>query len=46
MLRGQNQSQSEVGPPQRIRFSYDSLSQAQGKGAAFKLRPGDVLIVE
>jgi polysaccharide export outer membrane protein len=33
-------------PPQRIRFDYDAVAQARGKGAQFKLRPGDVLIVE
>ena len=36
----------EGGKPQRIRFDYGAVSQAAGKGAAFKLRPGDVLIVE
>jgi polysaccharide biosynthesis/export protein len=39
-------SPPDGGAPQRIRFSYDALAQASGKGAAFKLRPGDVLIVE
>ncbi|MBK7862780.1 MAG: polysaccharide biosynthesis/export family protein [Archangiaceae bacterium] len=33
-------------PPQRIRFDYDAVAQARGSGASFKLRPGDVLIVE
>jgi len=32
--------------PQRIRFEYDALTKAAGKGASFKLRPGDVLMVE
>jgi polysaccharide export outer membrane protein len=32
--------------PQRIRFDYDQVVRAQGKGAGFKLRPGDVMIVE
>ena len=34
------------GKAQRIRFDYDAVSEARGKGASFKLRPGDVLIVE
>lgn len=34
------------GKAQRIRFDYDAVSQARGKGASFKLRPGDVIIVE
>lgn len=37
---------SDGGPAQRIRFDYEAVSQARGKGASFKLRPGDVLIVE
>src|SRR5262245_25842045 len=32
--------------PQRIRFDYEAAAQAKGKGAGFRLRPGDVLIVE
>jgi polysaccharide export outer membrane protein len=32
--------------PQRIRFDYETLSRAQGKGAGFRLKAGDVLIVE
>ncbi len=30
----------------RIRFDYDVVTRAQGKGAAFRLKAGDVLIVE
>jgi polysaccharide biosynthesis/export protein len=37
---------SDGGKPQRIRFDFDAVSQVRGKGAAFRLRPGDVLIVE
>ena len=37
---------SDGGKPLRIRFDYDAVSQAKGKGAGFRLRPGDVLIVE
>ena len=32
--------------PVRIRFDYESVSRARGKGAGFRLRPGDVMIVE
>jgi polysaccharide biosynthesis/export protein len=32
--------------PVRIRFDYDQLLRAQGKGAGFRLKPGDVLVVE
>jgi polysaccharide export outer membrane protein len=35
-----------VEKPQRIRFDYDQVVRAQGKGAGFRLRPGDVMIVE
>ena len=34
------------GNPQRIRFSYDSLTQLKGRGAAFRLQGGDVVVVE
>jgi polysaccharide export outer membrane protein len=30
----------------RIRFRYDSLVQSTGRGAAFKLKAGDVVVVE
>ena len=30
----------------RIRFRYDELSQADSKAATFRLRPGDVVVVE
>ena len=30
----------------RIRFTYEQLSQAEGKAATFKLRPGDSVVVE
>jgi polysaccharide biosynthesis/export protein len=36
----------EGGKPVRIRFDYEAVSQARGKGAGFRLRPGDVMIVE
>jgi polysaccharide export outer membrane protein len=32
--------------PQRIRFDYEQVVRAQGRGAAFRLKAGDVLIVE
>lgn len=32
--------------PTRIRFDYDALVRADGKGAMFKLKAGDVIIVE
>ncbi|MCK6591864.1 MAG: polysaccharide biosynthesis/export family protein [Polyangiaceae bacterium] len=31
---------------QRIRFDYDALTRGAGKGPAFALRPGDVVVVE
>jgi polysaccharide biosynthesis/export protein len=34
------------GATQRIRFTYEDLTQASGKGAAFSLRSGDVVFVE
>ena len=30
----------------RIRFSYSALVKGEGRAAAFRLRPGDVLVVE
>jgi polysaccharide export outer membrane protein len=30
----------------RIRFDYESLSRATGRGASFRMRDGDVLVVE
>jgi polysaccharide export outer membrane protein len=32
--------------PVRIRFSYDRLKHQEGRGASFRLRPGDVVVVE
>ena len=32
--------------PARIRFSFDKLSRGEGRGAAFALRGGDVVVVE
>jgi polysaccharide biosynthesis/export protein len=32
--------------PLRIRFTYDALTRAEGKAAWFRLRPGDVVVVE
>ena len=32
--------------PQRIRFDYDVLARAEGKGPGFRLKAADVLIVE
>lgn len=31
---------------QRIRFTYDKLSHAEGRGVTFQLRDGDVVVVE
>ncbi len=33
-------------PPTRIRFTYDALTHARGGAAAFKLSPGDIVVVE
>ena len=33
-------------PPARIRFDYGALVEATGPAAAFRLRPGDVVVVE
>ena len=30
----------------RIRFTYEQLTQAEGKAATFRLRPGDSVVVE
>lgn len=30
----------------RIRFTYEQLAEAEGKAAAFRLRPGDTVVVE
>lgn len=32
--------------PVRIRFTYEALARAQGQAAAFRLRPGDVVVAE
>ncbi|MFL5345510.1 MAG: polysaccharide biosynthesis/export family protein [Hyalangium sp.] len=32
--------------PLRIRFDYEAVSRTQGKGAAFVLRTGDIVVVE
>lgn len=32
--------------PQRIRFTYEVLSQAKGRAGGFRLKPGDVVVVE
>ena len=32
--------------PQRIRFDYEAVIRTQGKGAEFRLRTGDVVVVE
>jgi polysaccharide export outer membrane protein len=34
------------GAPQRIRFSYEGLTQLKGRAASFRLQGGDVVIVE
>jgi len=35
-----------TGGSQRIRFTYDALTQLKGRAAAFRLLPGDVVVVE
>jgi len=34
------------GLPLRIRFDYEAVIRTQGKGAEFRLRTGDVVVVE
>jgi polysaccharide export outer membrane protein len=34
------------GEPRRIQFSYDNLIGGTGRGPMFRLRPGDVIVVE
>ncbi|QSQ21566.1 polysaccharide biosynthesis/export family protein [Pyxidicoccus parkwayensis] len=36
----------EDGTPVRIRFRYDDLIRAEGRAPTFRLRPGDVVVVE
>ena len=36
----------EGGAPQRIRFTYEGLTQIKGRAAAFRLQGGDVVVVE
>jgi polysaccharide export outer membrane protein len=36
----------EGAPAMRIRFDYDQLTRATGRGPAFRLQPGDVVVVE
>jgi polysaccharide export outer membrane protein len=36
----------EGGSPQRIRFSYEALTQVKGRASAFRLQGGDVVVVE
>jgi polysaccharide export outer membrane protein len=38
--------QEEGAAPLRIRFRYDDLVHAEGRAYAFRLRPGDVVVVE
>jgi polysaccharide export outer membrane protein len=38
--------QPESPLPERIRFDYESVIRTQGKGAEFRLRTGDVVVVE
>jgi polysaccharide biosynthesis/export protein len=33
-------------PPARIRFTYEALSRAEGKAGTFRLKVGDVVVVE
>jgi polysaccharide export outer membrane protein len=37
---------SPSGEIRRVRFDYEKLTRAEGKGSQFRLRPNDVLIVE
>jgi polysaccharide export outer membrane protein len=32
--------------PQRIRFTYEAISRAEGRAAMFALQPGDVVVIE
>jgi polysaccharide export outer membrane protein len=36
----------EGAPAMRIRFDYDQLTRATGRGPGFRLQPGDVVVVE
>ena len=36
----------QAATPQRIRFTYEALTQARGSASAFRLREGDVVVVE
>jgi polysaccharide biosynthesis/export protein len=36
----------DAGDPERIRFTYPSLTGAQGRSATFRLQGGDVVVVE
>jgi polysaccharide export outer membrane protein len=36
----------QASPPVRIRFSYEALVHLLGQAASFRLRPGDVVVVE
>lgn len=38
--------QEEGAAPERIRFRYDDLIHAEGRAPTFRLRPGDVVVVE
>lgn len=42
VLRSDNPAEA----PKRIRFDYDALTLATGKGPLFKLKAGDVVVVE
>jgi polysaccharide export outer membrane protein len=37
---------TEGSPPERIRFTYQSLTGAQGRASSFRLQGGDVVVVE
>jgi len=38
--------QAPKGPAQRIRFTYDGLTHAEGRAASFQLESGDVIVCE
>jgi|CXWL01.1.fsa_nt_gi polysaccharide export outer membrane protein len=42
VLRSENPAEA----PKRLRFDYDALTLATGKGPLFKLKAGDVVVVE
>lgn len=46
VLRSDHRGDTVASPPARIRFAYRSLTRGDGPAAAFRLRTGDVVVVE